>query len=84
MVGILVEARFVVVAECRAAGMLVTEPNLRQSGGNGHSRQWIRHVITLPLFVAVILSGLSAFHARNLWWEKYLSYIHQLGFVWHR
>jgi membrane protein YdbS with pleckstrin-like domain len=53
----------------------MTEPDLRQTRSDRSSRQWVKLAITLVLLVAVIAAGTAAFHSRNLWWEKYLSYI---------
>ena len=53
----------------------MTEPDLRRTQSDGSSRPWVKLAITLLLLVAVIVAGTAAFHSRNLWWEKYLSYI---------
>jgi hypothetical protein len=53
----------------------MTEPDLRRTQSDGSSRHWVKLAITLLLLVAVIAAGTAAFHSRNLWWEKYLSYI---------
>jgi hypothetical protein len=53
----------------------MTEPDLRRTHSAGSSRHWVKFAITLVLLVAVIAAGTAAFHSRNLWWEKYLSYI---------
>jgi hypothetical protein len=51
----------------------MTEPDLGRTDRS--SRQWAKLAITLVLLVAVVAAGTAAFHSRNLWWEKYLSYI---------
>lgn len=53
----------------------MTEPDLGRTQSNRSSRQWVKLAITLVLLVAVVAAGTAAFHSRNLWWEKYLSYI---------
>jgi hypothetical protein len=53
----------------------VTEPDLKQRQAG--ARQWVKYAITLFLLVAVIVTGTAAFHSRNAWWEKYLSFIHK-------
>jgi hypothetical protein len=55
----------------------VTEPDPNQPQAGGSSRQWVKYAITLFLLVAVIVTGTTAFHSRNAWWEKYLSFIHK-------
>jgi len=55
----------------------MTEPDLKQTQAGGSPRQWIRYAITLILLVAVVATGVAAFHSRNAWWEKYLSFIHK-------
>jgi hypothetical protein len=55
--------------------MQVTEPNPGRNQTRGSSRQWVKVAITLFLLVAVIVAGTLAFHSRNAWWEKYLSFI---------
>jgi hypothetical protein len=55
----------------------VTEPDLKQPQTGGSSRPWVKYAITLFLLVAVIVTGTTAFHSRNAWWEKYLSFIHK-------
>jgi hypothetical protein len=55
----------------------VTEPDLKQPQAGSSSRPWVKYAITLFLLVAVIVTGTTAFHSRNAWWEKYLSFIHK-------
>jgi hypothetical protein len=55
----------------------VTEPDLKQPQAGRPSRPWVKYAITLFLLVAVIVTGTTAFHSRNVWWEKYLSFIHK-------
>jgi hypothetical protein len=55
----------------------VTEPDLKQPQAGRSSRPWVKYAITLFLLVAVIVTGTTAFHSRNAWWEKYLSFIHK-------
>jgi hypothetical protein len=55
----------------------VTEPDLKQPQAGGSSRPWVKYAITLFLLVAVIVTGTTAFHSRNAWWEKYLRVIHK-------
>jgi hypothetical protein len=54
---------------------VVTEPDPKETQADGSSRQWVKFAITLALVVAVVAAGTAAFHSRNLWWDKYLSYI---------
>jgi hypothetical protein len=53
----------------------VTEPIPEQTQTRTPSRQWVKYAITLFLLAAVIVTGVLAFHSRNAWWEKYLSFI---------
>jgi hypothetical protein len=53
----------------------VTEPNAKPPQARRSSRPWVKYAITLFLLAAVIVTGAVAFHSRNAWWEKYLSYI---------
>jgi hypothetical protein len=53
----------------------VTEPIPEQTQTRPPSRQWVKYAITLFLLAAVIVTGVLAFHSRNAWWEKYLSFI---------
>ena len=36
----------------------------------------LKHVITVLLLLAVIVTGVAAFHSRQQWWDKYMSYMH--------
>jgi hypothetical protein len=60
-----------------AGRAFVTEPDLEQTRARSLSRRWIKYAITLFLLFAVIVTGTTAFHSRNAWWEKYLSFIHK-------
>lgn len=53
----------------------MAEPNSKRPQAGGSSRPWVKYAITLFLLAAVIVTGAVAFHSRNAWWEKYLSYI---------
>jgi len=33
------------------------------------------YAITLLLLLALVVSGIAAYHARKQWWDRYLSFI---------
>jgi hypothetical protein len=35
----------------------------------------VRYTITLFLIAAVVVTGALAFHSRDAWWQKYLSFV---------
>lgn len=54
----------------------VIEPKPEPTRPDGSGQQWVKFAVTLFLLIAVIVTGTAAFHSRNAWWEKYLSFIH--------
>jgi hypothetical protein len=53
----------------------VTEPDPGRTQTRSHSRKWVRYTITLFLISAVVVTGALAFHSRDAWWQKYLSFV---------
>jgi len=53
----------------------VTEPGPERTQSRSPSRQWVKYTITLFLIVAVVVTGALAFHSRDAWWQKYLSFV---------
>jgi hypothetical protein len=53
----------------------VTEPDPGRSQTRSPSRQWVKYAITLFLLAAVVVTGALAFHSRDAWWQKYLSFV---------
>jgi hypothetical protein len=41
-----------------------------------HAKHWARHAVTLLLFLALIVMGIAVYHARQQWWELYMSLTH--------
>ena len=52
----------------------MTEAPERGTRSRSPSRPWGKYAITLLLLVAVVVTGILAFHSRNEWWDKYLLY----------
>jgi len=52
----------------------VTGAPRERTRSRGSSRPWAKYAITLFLLAAVVVTGTLAFHSRNAWWEKYVSY----------
>jgi hypothetical protein len=53
----------------------VTQRNPGQSQTRNPSRLWVKYAITLFLLAAVVVTGALAFHSRDAWWQKYLSFV---------
>jgi len=53
----------------------VTEPDPGRTQARNPSRPWVKYAITLFLLAAVVVTGALAFHSRDAWWQKYLSFI---------
>jgi len=51
----------------------MSEP--QKAGGNPRRSRWRSHAVTLLLLVAVLATGTVAYHAREQWWQRYLSFI---------
>jgi hypothetical protein len=53
----------------------VTEPDPGRTQTRSPSRLWVKYAITLFLLAAVVVTGALAFHSRDAWWQKYLSFV---------
>jgi hypothetical protein len=56
----------------------VTEMTRRDSdnnpdNGSPHARRWGKHAITVLLLLALVITGTSAYLARQQWWDLYIS-----------
>ena len=52
------------------------EQGRQQNETKPRARYWARHAITLLLLLAVIVTGVAAYYARQQWWDMYMSLTH--------
>jgi len=56
----------------QVAEMTRRDSDNNQGNGNPHARRWGKHAITVLLLLALIITGTSAYLARQQWWDLYI------------
>jgi hypothetical protein len=54
----------------------VGEQGKQQNATESRARHWGRHAITLLLLLVLIVTGVTAYYARERWWEMYMRLTH--------